>query len=394
MLGYFATIGSIVGHLGTVLGRATRNENRSFKPGGIPMKIKLKTVWGMTIPLAGGVAGAAIGPAPAAAKGIADQDRANHASPAIPANAQASANEQNQSAAFTQSAPTPDLTQQPKLQRRSRAAVPNNWLVQAPLSPSDPTVPTTPSAPGATDPTTPATPSTPGVTDPTAPTTPTTPGAIDPNAPTTPVTGNTPAISAPPTNYFYVGGNFGGAQVDPFSVGRANGDFRVENFRSAGYGAFVGYRMGDIRLEGEVFRTTSALSNGFVQGNVGTVNASGTTQHNAYMVNAYYDVPIGSGLKPYVGAGIGIMTSRFTGGATVVTPGAGGGAPTATNESYDASKSGFAYQLKAGIAYALDPKTDLFFQFRYLSTPRNSVGVGQINDYSSQSFEGGIRIGL
>jgi opacity protein-like surface antigen len=208
------------------------------------------------------------------------------------------------------------------------------------------------------------------------------------------VTGSTPAVSAPAVNYFYVGGDFGGTQVDPFSVGRTNGDFRVENFRSAGYGIFVGYRMGDIRLEGEVFHTSSAVSTGFAQGSLATANVNGTTRNNAYMLNAYYDVPIGGAIKPYVGAGVGIMTSRFTGGATVATAGTGGNPATITNESYDASKSGLAYQLKAGVAYALDAKTDLFFQFRYLSTPRNSAGVGQINDYSSQSFEGGLRIGL
>lgn len=208
------------------------------------------------------------------------------------------------------------------------------------------------------------------------------------------MTGSTPAVSAPAVNYFYVGGDFGGTQVDPFSVGRANGDFRVENFRSAGYGVFVGYRMGDIRLEGEVFYTAAAVSNGFAQGALATANVNGTTRNNAYMLNAYYDVPIGGVIKPYVGAGVGIMTSRFTGGATVATAGTGGNPATITNESYDASKSGLAYQLKAGVAYALDAKTDLFFQFRYLSTPRNSAGVGQINDYSSQSFEGGLRIGL
>lgn len=358
------------------------------------MKIKPKTVWSITIPLAGGVAGAAIGPAPVAAKGIEAQNQTNHANPATAP---------DQSATFTQSAPTPDLTQQPKLQRRTRAAIPSNLFAQAPVTPTEPTTPaptdpmvptpgvtepTVPTTPDATDPTAPATP------DPTAPTLPATPGITDPSTPTTPATGSTPAISAPPINYFYVGGDFGGTQVDPFSAGRANGDFRVESFRSAGYGAFVGYRMGDIRLEGEIFRTAAALSNGFVQGNVGTANASGTTQNSAYMINAYYDVPIGSSFKPYVGAGLGIMNSRFTGGATVVTPGTGGGAPTTTNESYDASKSGLAYQLKAGISYTIGPKTDLFFQFRYLATPLNSVGVGQINDYSSQSFEGGIRVGL
>jgi opacity protein-like surface antigen len=390
------------------------------------MKIKPKTVWSMTIPLAGGVAGAAIGPAPAAAKGIEAQNQANHASPAI---------QQDRGTAFAQSAATPDLTQQPKLQRRSKAkaTVPSNLVAQSPASPSDPTTPSTPGAtdpttpvtpstPGATDPTTPTTPSTPGATDPTTPATPTTPGATDPNGlgtpatpgatdpstpttpstpgatdpsrPGTPVTGSTPAVSAPAVNYFYVGGDFGGTQVDPFSVGRTNGDFRVENFRSAGYGVFVGYRMGDIRLEGEIFHTASAVSNGFAQGALATANVNGTTQNNAYMLNAYYDVPIGGVIKPYVGAGIGLMTSRFTGGATVATAGTGGNPATITNESYDGSKSGLAYQLKAGVAYALDAKTDLFFQFRYLSTPRNSAGVGQINDYSSQSFEGGLRIGL
>jgi opacity protein-like surface antigen len=197
-------------------------------------------------------------------------------------------------------------------------------------------------------------------------------------------------VTAPSTNYLYVGGDFGGSQVDPFSVGRANGDLRVENYRSAGYGFFVGYRMGDIRVEGEAFRTAPELSLGFIQGNGATAtNVSGSSQSNAYMVNAYYDLPIGNTIKPYVGAGLGFMNTTFTGRASV-TP-TGGAAAT---ETFDASKSGLAYQFKAGFSYAMDSKTDVFLQFRYLSTPRNSSGVNQINDFSNQSFEGGIRIGL
>jgi opacity protein-like surface antigen len=105
------------------------------------------------------------------------------------------------------------------------------------------------------------------------------------------------------------------------------------------------------------------------------------------MLNGYFDLPLTNQLKPFVGAGIGVMNSSFSGTATVpsVPP---------SIAKIEGSKSGFAYQLKAGVSYGLDSKTDVFFQYRYLSTPRNSTGEGQINDFSSQSFEGGIRIGL
>jgi opacity protein-like surface antigen len=186
----------------------------------------------------------------------------------------------------------------------------------------------------------------------------------------------------------YLGGDFGGGQVDPFNVGRTTGNIRVGSDRAANYGLFVGYRMGDIRLEGEFFSTgTSQLNLGVIEGDPASTAAlsSGIARSSAYMVNAYYDIPLGNTIKPYVGAGVGLMTSSFI-GSSVVNPGP-------TDETYDASRSGLAYQLKAGFSYAMDSKTDVFLQYRYLTAPGSS-GLNQIGDYSNQSFEGGLRIGL
>jgi opacity protein-like surface antigen len=364
------------------------------------MKNKHKTVWSMTIPLASGLAGVAIAPS-ASARVDGSKASANLTEPA--------AGREN-AVGFSQSLDTPDLTQQPKLKRRANKdlrltqAMPTDPT--APANPTDPTMPTNPTAPtdrttptnptapmDGTNPTTPTTPT--GPTDGTTPTNPTAPTdgttPTTPTTPTAPTDGTTPtnptapptAPGAAPTSYFYVGGVFGGAQVDPYSV-RSGGDARIESFRSAIYGPFVGYRFGDVRVEVEANRTLAELQSSSV------ASLRGSRQNNAYMLNAYYDLPLSTQIKPFIGAGIGLLDSSFSGTATV--PGAPGAPPSIVG--VNGSKSGLAYQLKAGISYGLDSKTDIFLQYRYLSSPSNSLGEGQINDFSSQSFEGGIRIGL
>jgi opacity protein-like surface antigen len=372
--------------------------------GEIAMKNKHKTVWSMTIPLASGLAGVAIAPS-ASAKVDGSKASANLTEPA--------AGREN-AVGFSQSLDTPDLTQQPKLKRRANKdlrltqAMPTDPT--APANPTDPTMPTNPTAPtdrtnpttptnptapmDGTNPTTPTTPT--GPTDGTTPTNPTTPTAptdgttpTTPTTPTAPTDGTTPTNptappavpGAAPTSYFYVGGVFGGAQVDPYSLRSGGGDARIESFRSAIYGPFVGYRFGDVRVEVEANRTVAELQSSSV------ASLRGSRQNNTYMLNAYYDLPLSTQIKPFIGAGIGLMDSSFSGTATVP------GAPPSI-VGVNGSKSGLAYQLKAGISYGLDSKTDIFLQYRYLSSPSNSLGEGQINDFSSQSFEGGIRIGL
>jgi opacity protein-like surface antigen len=357
------------------------------------MKNKHKTVWSMTIPLASGLAGVAIAPSSASAKVDGSKASANLTEPA--------AGREN-AVGFSQSLDTPDLTQQPKLKRRANQdlrltqAMPTDPT--APANPTDPTTPTNPTAPmDGTTPTNPTTPTTPTApTDGTTPTNPTAPTAptdgttpTNPTTPTAPTDGTTPtnptapptAPGAAPTSYFYVGGVFGGAQVDPYSLRSGGGDARIESFRSAIYGPFVGYRFGDVRVEVEANRTVAELQSSSV------ASLRGSRQNNTYMLNAYYDLPLSTQIKPFIGAGIGLMDSSFSGTATVP------GAPPSI-VGVNGSKSGLAYQLKAGISYGLDSKTDVFLQYRYLSSPSNSLGEGQINDFSSQSFEGGIRIGL
>ena len=70
------------------------------------------------------------------------------------------------------------------------------------------------------------------------------------------------------------------------------------------------------------------------------------------MINGYYDIDTGSKLTPYVGAGIGY--AKIKGKLSVL------------GESYSADDNNFAWQVGAGVGYALNDKVSLDAGYRYV----------------------------
>ena len=95
-------------------------------------------------------------------------------------------------------------------------------------------------------------------------------------------------------------------------------------------------------------------------------NADAKKTHNLYgrrlvnmeiesqslMINGYYDIDTGSKLTPYVGAGIGYAKIK--------------GKLSALGESYSADDNNFAWQVGAGVGYALNDKVSLDAGYRYV----------------------------
>ncbi len=90
------------------------------------------------------------------------------------------------------------------------------------------------------------------------------------------------------------------------------------------------------------FRDTFSTSNAFASG-------SGTIRTFALMANVWYDIPMGSGLTPYLGGGIGYADSEVEHG--LVMNGSGGD---------------FAWQLGAGLNFAMTEKMSLGIGYRYM----------------------------
>ena len=96
----------------------------------------------------------------------------------------------------------------------------------------------------------------------------------------------------------------------------------------------------------------------------------------SFMGNGYFDIPLQSPLKPYVGLGVGF--------ATVVLEAESGGS-TASEDDLVA-----AYQFMLGAGYEISPKAVLNFGYRYFATS-DPTYIGFSTEYSSHDFLFGAR---
>jgi outer membrane protein OmpA-like peptidoglycan-associated protein len=187
---------------------------------------------------------------------------------------------------------------------------------------------------------------------------------------------------------FYVGGALGYTSPRDSDV-RGNGIARTDSYESALSGAgVVGYAHGNgVRTEIEL-----SVRNNDVDRVTGTGAGSGAGAIGATsgMLNLLYDLRPGAALTPYVGIGAGL--AYVTGdGARSTTAGTG---------SIKGSDTEPAYQLIAGVAYALADRVTLALDYRFLSTfqepdldLRFASGASRnvSVDYASHSFMLGLR---
>ena len=177
-------------------------------------------------------------------------------------------------------------------------------------------------------------------------------------------------------------GFIGGDPGLPACAGRGN---TWENTFDGGTGILsgltLGYRLGSIRIEGEYFHRTAShddentpiiggLSeeklNELGVGINSSVHLGDLASHN-FFVNAYYDLPIGTKFRPYVGAGAGFSSisidyaANFTRSVDQDPPVAG--TTTVAKETF--SDNVFGYQLLAGVDYLLNDRITLGLKLRW-----------------------------
>lgn len=148
------------------------------------------------------------------------------------------------------------------------------------------------------------------------------------------------AAPVPPAqNNWYAGLN-GGVAIPAGDSGLLNTGFDV--------GGQVGYKMGNIRLEGALSYLRHSVSSSILP-----AGFSADFDALALMANGYYDFDMGNSFVPYVGAGIGWLhgwANAAFGGAT---------ASAVDNE--------FAYQGIVGIDYKIDPNMTVGVNYHIVS---------------------------
>jgi OOP family OmpA-OmpF porin len=166
--------------------------------------------------------------------------------------------------------------------------------------------------------------------------------------------------------YGTVSGGKAWFESDDF-VGGTSGPLTQKFGHEYGVSAAIGYafKRVPLRFEGEFtyFRADVDALPGTL-----TTFQGGSDKHYVGMANLYYDVAL-SGmlqrLKPYVGLGLGFDVEKW--GQSLVAPSGVNTAGRFDTEVF------FAYQVKAGLAYALSDRLDALVGYRYFRTAERSL---------------------
>jgi opacity protein-like surface antigen len=155
--------------------------------------------------------------------------------------------------------------------------------------------------------------------------------------------------------------------VFPFSLNTTSpllSPARIRTEAGADISGALGYRSGDIRVEGAaLYGRFDADSIRFLEGG-GAL--SGYFDLRGTSVQVFYDLPTGTRLRPYVGAGLGVM--RFRARAVTLS----GFPPTVGSNTL------LAHQLMGGISYAASHSWRLALGYRYMGMGEQDYETGGV----------------
>ena len=142
-------------------------------------------------------------------------------------------------------------------------------------------------------------------------------------------------------------------------------DAAITHKRGWGAGGLAGYAFGAFRLQADIIFRRNVFDTTTITG--AEAVASGHVSSLAPMFSALYDIPTGSRLVPYVGAGVG--ASRLT----------------VSSGSAKESKWGFAYQGIAGLRVDLNQNLAVGVEYRYLASPQRDFNENSLRNYGEHS---------
>ena len=195
---------------------------------------------------------------------------------------------------------------------------------------------------------------------------------------------------------FYLGGNLGLVLVSDSKLEiekletmidvPVDGELELEFKKGFAFSGVVGYDFGTARLEGEVSYQKNDLDKLTVSfsGISGSANISGDVTSLAFLLNGYYDFHNNSDFTPYVSAGIGmanISVNDF-------------GAPSmGISQSADEDDTVFAYQLGAGLGFAVTEVLTIQLKYRYFSVANPEFDGVEV-EVDSHNILAGLRVGF
>lgn len=183
-----------------------------------------------------------------------------------------------------------------------------------------------------------------------------------------------PAYSAETPVGPYVSGNLGLAMpsdsdaTDPGAPG-----LTLNTSYDTGWtlGAALGYNFGNTRIEGEV---------AYQKADEDKVSFAGVTWDStadisalSFLVNGYYDFTNSSAFTPYLSAGLGFAKIKWA------------------DDGYSADDTVFAYQVGAGVGYALSKNVTLDAKYRYLATSDAKFDTTE-TEFASHNLLFGVRV--
>jgi opacity protein-like surface antigen len=182
----------------------------------------------------------------------------------------------------------------------------------------------------------------------------------------------------------YVGGNIGFAIPNDSDLSEPGVSGTIESETGYALGVVAGIDLGITRVDGEVAYQKNDLDTiTLTIFGLGTASSSitGDISSLTFLVNGYYDFKNTSPLTPYVSAGFGFSRVEVS---DISVPGIG---PITASED----DTVFAYQVGAGVGYAITPELTIDAKYRYFGTSDPSFG-GTEAEYSSHNFYGGLRV--
>lgn len=187
---------------------------------------------------------------------------------------------------------------------------------------------------------------------------------------------------------WYLGGSVGYNQTSDQTSEGPSRLVEVEYEEGFALSSFVGFRKTEnLRFEGELtFRRNDGEDLSF--NNVARPFAGSGTESYSLLANAFYDIPTGSAITPYVGvgAGIGFLENDFVYGPA----------------RFQDKDTAFVYQGIIGATLPVTDKIEVFVDGRYLAatgvdftrTSPADTGVSLDSEYDNYTISVGYRFKL
>jgi len=143
-------------------------------------------------------------------------------------------------------------------------------------------------------------------------------------------------------------------------------------------GAAVGYRFNNVRVEGELSYQKNDADQLSQMGDISDMKGDATS--TALLVNGYYDFANESAFTPYISAGLGYAKVE-TNDMNVVG---------SSGSDFNEDDGVFAYQVGAGVGYAVNENVTLDLKYRYFATEDAELDTSEV-EFASHNFLVGIR---